>query len=229
MNYVWDLVIKAERSGISRDNICFVPAKVYSPYMELCTENLNNGLIEKKVEVNPNYRFYEIFKDMFHLNNNEDEEIRYELFDILMHFLTEIDLNQGMNKREYYEKFILEDLENGIFGEEVKEKIRFFNLEEKYLIAQNILDLYTTGQTMYILKNIVKSIFKNSIIYSNTDEKEELIFYIGEEKNEVIEKKLNLLIILFLPIKYQLEIYYENHFGIIDIDETMRIDQIALY
>lgn len=229
MNYIWDLSIKAKKSGISNDAITFIPAKIFSPYMELCSENINESSAEKKVEVNPYYRFYEIFKDMFTLDNNENEEFRNVLFDILMHFLTDIDLYEGMNKEEYYEAFVLQDIENSIFGEEVKENIKVFNFEERVFILQNILKLYATGETLYALKTVMKNIFKESIIYSNKDNKDELIFYIGEEKNEVNKTKLELITELFLPIKFKLEVYFEKHFGIIGVDATMKIENTALY
>lgn len=229
MNYMWDLSIKAKNSGIPKEAINFIPAKVCSPYMELCSDNINESCIEKNVEVNPYYRFYEIFKDMFSIDNKDNEEFRNVLFDILMHFLTDIDINEGMNKKEYYEAFILQDIENYIFGEKVKESIKAFNLEERVFILQNILKLYTTGETLYVLKTVMKGIFKKSIVYSNKDGKDELIFYIGEEKSEVNKTKLKLITELFLPIKFKLEVYFEKHFGIIGVEETMRIDNIALY
>lgn len=229
MNYTWDLTIKLKNSGISSSNITFVPAKVYSPYMEICSENINENSIGNIVEVNPYYRFYEIFKDMFGIDNNKNEEFRNVFFDILMHFLTEIDVNEGMNKKEYYEKFILNDIENSIFGEAVKENIKVFSLEEKECILLGILQLYTTGETFQVLKKVMKFIFKNSIIYSNKDDKNEIIFYIGDEKNDINEKKLLLITELFLPIKFKLEVYFEKHFGIIGVEETMKMDNIALY
>lgn len=229
MNYSWDLSIKAKKSGISTNDITFLPAKIFSPYMELCSENINESSIEKKVEVNPYYRFYEIFKELFNIDNNKNEEFRNVLFDILMHFLTDIDVNEGMNKKEYYEAFILQDIENSIFGEKVKENLKVFNFEERVFILQNILKLYTTGETLYILKAVMKTIFKKSIIYSNKDGNDELIFYIGEEKNKVNETKLELITELFLPIKFKMEVYFEKHFGIIGVDATMKIENTALY
>lgn len=229
MNYIWDLSIKAKKSGSSNEDITFIPAKIFSPYMEICSENINESSIEKKVEVNPYYRFYEIFKDLFAIDNNENEEFRNVLFDILTHFLTDIDLNEGMNKTEYYEAFILQDIEDSIFGEKVKENLKVFDLQERVFILQNILKLYTTGEALYVLKTVMKTIFKKSIIYSNKDGKDELIFYIGEEKNEVNKTKLELITELFLPIKFKVEVYFEKHFGIIGVDATMKIDNTALY
>lgn len=229
MNYVWDLIIKAKQLNIPLKNIKFLAAKSYSAYMELSDKYLNFNKVENEVEVNPYYRFYEIFKDMFNINNNSDTEFREVLFDIAMHFLAEIDVMQGMNKREYYIRFIIEDIERGIFGEEIKDKFALFDKEEKNIIAHNILKLYITAEALYLLKDTIRKIFKNSTIYVNYEKKDELLFYIPYTRNDINEAKVDLIKEFFLPIKFHTEIYWKDHFGIIGVEETMKIDSIALY
>ncbi|NLD47641.1 MAG: iron-dependent peroxidase [Clostridiaceae bacterium] len=229
MNYVWDIIIKARQLEIPEKNITFLLARSYSPYMELSNEDINFSDIDKEVEVNPYYRFFEIFRDMFDINYSWDIEFREVLFDITMHFLSEIDVIQGMSRREYYIRFIREDIERGIFGEEIAEGFCLFDKEEKYVLAQNILRLYITGEALYLFKDTVRRIFKNSTIYANYETKDELLFYIPYTENAINLAKIELLKELFLPIKFRTEIYWKEHFGIIGIDDTMRIDKIALY
>lgn len=229
MNYIWDIIIKGEAVGVPKKSIHFSPAKVYSPYMELCNENLNFDTVQKEIEINPHYRFYEIFKDLFNINDSEDMEFKNTLFDILIHYLTELDLVEGMNKKEYYIKFILRDIKENLFGNLTNENMELFNDKEKDILAHNILKLYITGDMMNLLKSTTKKIFKNSMIYANCGEKKELLFYMGVENNERNVKKLELIKELFLPIKVQSEIYWKTHFGVIGVEETMKIDEIALY
>jgi len=229
MNYIWDLVIKAGQSGIHKKNIEFSVAESYSPYMELSCEVLNIRKIEHEVEVNPYYRYYEIFKDMFNINNNEDREFRDKLFDTTMHFLSDIDVLQGMNKKEYYIRFILKDINSGLLGNSAKEKINLFNEEEKAMLAGNILKLYITGQALYLLKDTLRHIFKGSIIYANYETLDELLFFINYRRNAVNESKLELIKEIFLPVKFRTEVYWKDHFGIIGVEETMKVDSIAMY
>lgn len=229
MNYVWDLVIKARQSGIPKKNIEFSVAESYSPYMELSNEVLNIRKPEHHVEVNPYYRYYEIFKDMFNINNNEDREFRDKLFDTTMHFLSDIDVSQGMNKKEYYIRFILKDINSGLLGNSAKEKINLFNEEEKIMLAGNILKLYITGQALYLLKDTLRHIFKGSIIYANYETLDELLFFINYRRNAVNESKLELIKEIFLPVKFRTEVYWKDHFGIIGVEETMKVDSIAMY
>lgn len=229
MNYIWDYVIAAKQQGIEKEEITFLPAEDYSPYMELSPELLNSSHVSKEVEVNPYYRFYDMFKDLFHPDAVVDEEFRNVLFDIVIHLLAEIDLMQGMNKREYYTRFVLKDLERGVLGKNIQQSLSLFTEEEKEIIALNILRLYETNKELYLFIDTIKKIFKNSIIYVKSEEKEELLLYVGVKKTQISQQKLQLIQEIFLPIHFHVKLFWNYHFGMIDVDETMKINKIALY
>lgn len=229
MNYIWDLIIHAERSGTRKKQLHFKPAQVYSPYMELSREHINAKNVEQEVEINPYYRFYDIFRDLFDINYTDEQEMRETLFDIVIHFLADIDLVQGMNKREYYIRFVLRDMESGIFGSNVQAHIHLFDREEREIIASNLLRLYETGEAVYLLRDTMKKIFKRSTIYANCEDKDELLFYVGQKETETTRAKLEVIKDLFLPVRFHTELYWSSHFGIVDVEETMVVDQIALY
>ncbi len=229
MNYIWDIVVKAKQNEIPKQDIKFLVAQDYSPYMELSVEDINFNKVETEVEINPYYRYFEIFKDMFNINNTEDEEFRHTLFDIAVHFLADIDIMQGMNKKEFYIRFILKEIESGLLGKRLKEDFELFNKEEKTIIAKSLYRLYITGEMMYILMDSIREIFTNSTIYANYETKDELLFFIPHDRNEINEAKLDFLKSLFLPLKFHTEVYWNAHFGIIGVEETMKVGSIALY
>ncbi len=229
MNYVWDVIILARRLGVDLKNINFIAAKSYSPYMELSFKYINGTAYEGDIEVNPYYRFYEIFKDLFNINNTEDVELRETLFDILMHFLSDIDTYAGMSKREFYKRFLLKDLNSGLFGSDLKEKMQLFSKDEQDILAHNIIKLYISGDMLYLFKDTLRRIFKNPTVYVNYEAKDELLIYIREERTDLNEAKMEFIKEIFLPIKFRTEIYWNYHFGIIGVDETMIIGNIALY
>ncbi len=229
MNYIWDIIIKARQLGIDETKIKFIAAKSYSPYMELSNENINFKDVDQEVELNPYYRFYEIFKYFFSLDNFEDLELRETLFDVAIHFLTSIDLMSGMNKREFYSRFIIADINNGLLGKDIKEGFELFDRMNQIVIAQNIIRLYITGEGLYLLKDTVRRIFHKSTIYANYETIDELLFYIPYERNDINVAKFEFIKTLFLPINFRVEVYWMDHFGIIGTDETMKIDKIALY
>lgn len=197
MNYIWDLLVRAGRSGIKRSDIHFVPAKVYSPYMELSHADLNAAAVEQEVEVNPYYRFYDIFRDLFDPNNAEDSELRETLFDLIIHFLAELDLMQGMNKREYQIRFTLREMQEGVFGERIRQRLKLFGREEQEVIAGHVLRLFDTGEAVHLLRELLVRMFPRSTLYANCEDKDELLLYIGEEERPETREKLELILELF--------------------------------
>jgi hypothetical protein len=231
MNYIWELLIKAEHQGITKKEIHFTQAQNFSPYMELSPLIINTQLIEHDhpIEINSYYRYFEIFKEIFHPNCEVNEEIKEYLVDIVIHFLAEIDRMQGMNKREYYIRFLSREIVNHVFGKQMSDIFYTFEKNEQELVLFNILRLYRTGETLYLLKDTMKRLFTNCTIYTKSEGTDEVLLYIGKEKNGIDEAKILFVQTLFLPIGYKLEVYWKNHFGIIDVEETMQIDRIALY
>ncbi|SCZ09488.1 hypothetical protein SAMN02787079_04282 [Lysinibacillus sp. TC-37] len=229
MNYIWDLLIQAEEEGFLTKDIYFHLAKIYSPYMELSPQLLNSQAIEQHVEVNPYYRYFDIFKDLFHPDHTTDEAFRDALLDITLHFLAEIDRMQGLNKKEYYIRFMMRDIEANVFGKLVRDKIKSFSKKEQEIIALNMLRLYQTGEALYLIKDTLKNIFRNCFIYVKSEENDELLLYIHQKKTIENINKVQLIQEIFLPIGFQMEVYWQYHFGIIDVEETMMLDRIALY
>ncbi|MBE0337705.1 MAG: iron-dependent peroxidase [Bacillota bacterium] len=229
MNYVWDLLMRAKEQELDVNSFRFVPAVSYSPYMELSLTELNTSELEQVVEINPYYRFYSIFRDLFPPDAEEYLELRESLFDIMIHFLAETDLYQGMNRREYHIRFVQRDIGNGIFGPKVSESFAQLNREEQDAIAEGLLRLYETGEAVHLLKETMRRVFHRSIIYTNCEEKDELLIYIGQEETQLSRIKADLILDLFLPARFTIELYWTRHFGILEADPTMKIDAIALY
>jgi len=230
MNYIWDYILRAKKAGYTEEDIRFVPAKIYSPYMELSLTDLNQTEAEEaELEVNPYYRYYPIFKELFLPDNHENTEIRVELFDILMHHLLRVDRYMGMNREEFYIRFLRQDIQAGCFGEETQKEFQDFLEEEQKVLLHQILLLYRIGASVQLFRTTFLLFFPECNIYQNTQEKEEILIYLGERKNEKSDKKRRLLIRIFLPLPYTYRIYWEHHFGVIGISESMRIGNIEMY
>ncbi|GCD08524.1 hypothetical protein [Clostridium tagluense] len=89
-----------------RQNINFIPAKIYSPYMEIAFTDLNTSSLpeDNTIEINPYYRFQNIFKELLDVNFNESKQLVETLFDIVIHFLAEIDFTKGLCKKRVLQK-----------------------------------------------------------------------------------------------------------------------------
>lgn len=229
MDYIWDVLIKAKNEGIDLEEVKFLFTKRFSPYMELSAKCLNFKDLDKSIEINPYYRFFAVFKNLFNVNYNKNEELKGVLFDILVHFLGDLDLNRGMDRVEYYKLFFYRELKDGSFGEEVKEDIVYFSINEKNILVRNLYKLYLTGDHIFYLKDTIKGIFKGSIVYLNKLDKNEVLVYIRQIDSIDNVKKLEVIKSLFLPINFKIKTYWKYHFGIIGVNETMKIDAIAVY
>ncbi len=231
MNYIWDILLQANSQNLDQKKIIFKCAKSYSPYMEVSFEDLNTTEIDEAsiVEINPYYRFFTIFKNMFDINYEESLQFREVLFDIIIHHLGELDLKQGLTKKEYYKKFILKDILNNIFGEKIKNHIQIFNKSELDIVLNNLISLYETGTSIELFKRVVNKIFKKSIVYISQNHKKEILIYIGEPETRQLSCKIDALIELFLHMEYEVNIYWQYHFGLLGIDETMKIEKMVLY
>ncbi|MBU3185964.1 hypothetical protein [Clostridium estertheticum] len=230
MNYIWDILLKADKQNILRENIKFVPAKVYSPYMEIAFEDLNANSLpsDNTIEINAYYRFQHIFGELLNVNFDESKELIETFFDIVIHFLAEIDLSQGLCKNEYYKKIIMKDIRNGSFGYELSENINEFNKKEIDYLLSGLITLYVTGESLHLFNKIIRKTFTNNIVYISNDHNKKLLIYLAKSKTQKLKRKIDVIINLFLPINMDVTIYWDKHFGIVGIDETMKLDGIVI-
>lgn len=231
MNYIWDMAIKAARQDIPSETITFLPGKSCSPYMELAFEDINTSSLDSRplVPINPYYRFCDIFKRLLDINFVGYEEVRVIFFDLVVHYLLFMDCRQGLSKREYYGKFILEDIQNGIFGRELQQSMAVFDLDELHILLSSIISLYQTHASLHLFKLAVRKIFTNSIIYYRGEDAAEVLIYLGTVKTPAAFRKITALLTLFLPLGFAFRLYWEKHFGIIGLEKTMCIDNIVIY
>lgn len=229
MNLGWQLQIKAIEENKNSKEIFYKKGEPFCPYSEIAPEDINNTEVTDIVEVNPYYRFYGIFKELFDVNLEISQEVKNVLFDHIYHHLLDIDMFQGMNKREFYISFIIQNIEDGLFSEKLQKNIAIFSKKEKRYLANGILATYETAECIFILKKVTKEIFKRAYIFSNTDNKDEVVFFIREKETEVNQQKLELIKYLFLPYKYNVEVFWENIFGVIGEDEFMKNNHIVIY
>lgn len=230
MNYLWEVMLQAKNQKIEAEKIYFKPAGKYSPYMELSEEFLNKAGLEEPytVEINPYYRFWQIFKYMFHPDLQDYPSLRRGLFQLLVHGLAENDLKMGMTKEEYYKKLLGRAVADGIYGKEEADAFALFEGSEREILLQGMLTLYREGESIALFRHIMCALISNCIVYNSNDNPYEILLYIGKKKSEILERKAAFIINQFAGIRYNVDIYYEYHFGIIGIEETMCVGEIAI-
>jgi len=232
MNYLWEVYVSARRQGIPEGDIRFQKAGVCSPYMEVSCPCLNQDSLEEgggaAVEVNPYYRFYGIFKDLYHPQMTEYGKLREGLANLVFHMLAENDAMSGMTKEEYYKKLLYQDFTARLFGESMMEGMGLFDREERQVLLSGILRQYQTGSCLDIFLDMMEELIGDHIVYRSNEDFQELMVFIGQEQEKMIEAKMDFLIQMFVELPYHVDIYYGHHFGIMGIMETMEVGEMAL-
>ena len=71
--------------------------------------------------------------------------------------------------------------------------------------------------------------YPDSFVYVQQEEIERILIYIETRKTHKEEQKMDFLQSVFLPMSTQIFLFWEYHFGIIDIEETMELDNMVLF
>lgn len=230
MNYIWEAALAADQSGVPREEIKYRFARNGSPYAEVVLENLNSRTLESTVvEVNPLYRFAEEFSAIFDSNVEGYEKTRELLFDITMHYMVQADLRQGLSRREYALRFLLQDLLNGVCGQKAAEVVAHFEKKNLRTLLDFIWKLYRCGSSMILFREIMRCMYPASLVYASNEETREVLVYIGEKETAQERGRIEFLQDMFLPVNFQVFLFWDRHFGIIDLEETMLLDEMVLF
>ena len=230
MNYAWEVVLQAEQNHRSRDELRFVEAQTPSPYVEVSLVDLNlKAPEENRIEINPLYRFEDVFGRLFDRNVEGLEEIREIFFDVCMHYLVQLDLRQGLSKEDYYCSLLARDLNQGNYGSKAKERFAFFCKSEQREVLRSLLQLFRTGSYLEEFRKVITRLYPHAILYENNETAQELLVYLGVKETTEEREKAAFLIEAFLTLQETVYVFYENHFGIIDVDETMGLDEMVIF
>lgn len=229
MNYVWEVLLAASSNNIEERELRFCPAIYASPYVEVSFTDLNATSVEEtKTEINPLYRFTNIFSDLLNPDIQAYKQTRYIFFDIVMHYMAETDLLSGMHRQEFYFLFLVEEMQKGLFGEKTKEAFSLFDAREQRLIVTSLLGLYRSAHYKALFIGLIRELYENAIVYEGRDRAETIFLYVGRKETNEERKRVCFLVDTFLPLNENVAIFYDEHFGIMDVEEIMGIDRILL-
>lgn len=229
MTYLWEVLLNADEQDFPRESIRFMQARTPAPYMEVAYEELNRQYLdETPVEINAYYRFGAVFD---HLLNGLEEypELRDCLYDILMHYMAEINMREGLCKNEYYGLFLREDVKKGKFGRQFKKVFNTFPRNQVRFVVENMARLYSLGPSVMMFRTVMRQIYPKSIIYLDAVEHRELLIYIGRKETPEFKRQVDFLLALFVPFDYIVHLFWDKHFGILSVDETLDLDEFVVY
>ncbi len=235
MRYLWEVMMAAAEEGLAESRLRFEHAPAGSGYMEIALPCLNqtwvgedeeNGKIS--IEVNTYYRFYDIFCNMFPPDAADFSALRESLTSLSLHMLAQNDIRRGLTREDYHKRLLKKEILAGGFGTSAKDVFWSMNREEQEKLLGGWMNSLRVGSALPIFLDMIEALVADSIVYHNRDCPDEVLIYTRLRKERKLEQRLQFLIDTFLDIRYHAEIFYEYHFGIIGVDETMQIDEIAI-
>ncbi len=235
MRYLWEVLLAAGEEGIPEKRIRFVHTPSGSGYMELSLPCLNQTWVEEdeqtgnvSIGVNTYYRFYDTFYGMFPPDSSDFPALRESLTNLSLHMLAQNDIRRGLTKEDYYKRLLAKEILAGSFGGTAKEVFLSMKRAEQEKLLGGWLNCFRVGSALPVFLDMVHALVADSIVYHNNECPDEVLIYTGSKKERNLEQRILFLTDTFLDIQYHVEVFYEYHFGIIGVEETMQIDEIAI-
>ncbi|MBQ6996202.1 MAG: hypothetical protein IJN64_17225 [Lachnospiraceae bacterium] len=230
MNFLWDIALKAQQQGKREEELLFCQAREYSPFYEQAFSYLNETKVEEAViELNLLVRFAEIFQYILAEDNRQYPEFEKYLIDAALHMILHADIYHGVSKRDIYIRKLTQEIENGTYWKRAAEEFKLIPFEKRSRIATLVLNQIQTGASVMTFRRALLVMFPNAVLYQIKADRKKLLLYLKMDKNMTDERMLQLIEDMFLPVSYHLRVFWKYHFGIIGVDDTMKIDEIAIY
>lgn len=226
MNYIWDILLRAREQGFSDADVFFCQAENYSPWYEQSFSCLNEAQVtDPHIEINTLYRFSSIFQELLH--EQARPELQKYLLDVAAHILADRELLSGLCSQDFYVQKLMLEMRAGTLGTGLASMCAVFNRDEQRKLAALLLLQYQVGSALPIFQKAVTQFYPDCLVYQVKHEPEVILLYLGLPASE--EPRIYALRELFLPVQYQLRVFWEPHFGVIGVDATMHTDNIEIY
>lgn len=230
MNCVWEVVLKAKKSGYGLEELIFINSQSPSPYTESSFDFLNSDTVhDREIEINPLYRFATQLGEIFLPDVVGYENVRAMFLDVMFHYVAVWDLRSGGDKKELRAMYILREIQEGRFLKSMRETLLELEFNKAKRIIFCLLDLYKCKDYITIFRKALKELYPKANLYIHSENLRKLILFTGVDKTKKDMERIEMLKELFLPISYETDIFWKYHFGIVGVKESMKIGKMALY
>jgi hypothetical protein len=104
-----------------------------------------------------------------------------------------------------------------------------FSTKQAQYVLNGLMRVYRVGTSVKLLAQLLRELYPNSITYFDSHKGCELLIYIGMKKTQRLAAQMDLICDLFIPADYEVKLFWDKHFGLISVDETMRIGEFVMY
>jgi len=145
--------------------------------------------------------------------------------DIIAHMLAHIDRHCGMNKKDFHIMLLLREMENGCYGD-ADIFIKLFDVVEKRALVEAMLMFYETQNGFRTLDTLLTRIMTDfSVVLRDNAE---AVLYNSYGYDAVADKKIRFIVKLLLPIGLPYIIHWQNTYGTLDHEESMKMGEFVL-
>lgn len=230
MNFLWDIVLRAQSCEKKEEDLFFRQAAEYSPFYEQSFDYINENSVEtNEIELNLLYRYADIFQEILAEDGKELQELKKYMIDTILHILLYTDLHHGLSIREIYIRKLTEELLNGSFWEAGAKEFQLIPTQKQKRLATLVLSQMQTGSSLLIFRRSVLILFPDAILYQVKADRKKLLLYLMDKPEDYKKRMIQFVQDMFLPLSYNIRIFWEYHFGIIGVEGTMNIDELAIY
>lgn len=215
------------RVTVKKECIHFLQAKSFSPYSEFSKQWIQEKGDRCELTINGFYRYDRIMEPLFR-NETVSQEMKDWLFDVYMHYLTELEFRKGITWQEGKIWEHMRRLRDGVYGDEMREIFLELTGEEQYYIASTMERQASNRESVYLFSDCMVAVMHDGVVYKNKQRDKELLFYINQKKTSAGERKIAFMREMFMPLGYQLEVLWERHFGVLGYKQTLELGEIEL-
>lgn len=233
MSYIWENDSKRK---------IFRRGRFVSPYLEVMSSGGEDGVDF----VNPLLRFAGIFDELAALEDACDGpagkaglagpppqklstvcSMIPEIENVLFHCLAALDLLHGIDSRQVKADALERNILNGAFGTYEAAHWNELSRHDQRVILYTLTEKYESETAKDFFFQAVQKLFDRvSLIYEKSDKIYYL--YISSNKTDYRDTLMSIVTQLFWSIQCKLQIIWRYHYGIIGVEDTMRISEICI-
>lgn len=179
-----------------------------------------------RVEINPLIRFPDIAAALSDINQSGYIEDKDALENVIFHYLAQLDKNKGLSYKQVIAEKLREEVGNGFWGEEISTLWKEIDPSDKEILLYVLVQKMLNDNQTFFMEAVGKMFLNSSLCYE--EKTQQYYLYLGAAETEYNLIKIKMIKIMFWNLKSKLLIIWDKHYGIVGIDDTMRIDCIQI-
>lgn len=203
-----------------------------SPYLEVWNTT------EDIVLVNMYIRLFEILVPRHYTNSAEqinalislyETDERYmDIVNTFLHFLARQDRKCGMTLYDFCVYNVRNEIVRGCYGTAAKENFDHLTREDQLILCRYLVKYNMTSGREMQLDAVIKALFHDVVIYYERSA-DVIHVCINRANSDYNSRLFELVCRFFKDIDINVEVYWQKeYFGIIGVEDTMRIGRLAL-